>query len=120
MLVISISTPAMALRVSIFRFFRFIRSISTQLITVIGFSALLTYVFILYQPTDGPGEMLRMGWQAWDVVDPTDSDQFPINDDTAVGGSPEEDVEWWTKADVSNQIDSSILPLDVWSMTGLI
>lgn len=83
---------------------------------VLSFSLLLTWVFILYQPTPGPGELQRMGWQAWDAVPNT----TPQSDSETVlpgaGDSPiHEESDWWNVTTEQKQPDPITLPLDVWS-----
>lgn len=53
---------------SVFRFFRFLRSMCAPITACIGFSCLLSFIFILYQPNDGPGNIQKLGWQSWDLV----------------------------------------------------
>lgn len=102
---------------SIFRFFRFLRSMCAPLTACIGFSCLLTFIFILYQPTAGPGNIQRLGWQSWDIISPTnatvDESTHPGADSNAtVPGS----VDWWNVTAPADQtVDSASLPLDVWA-----
>ncbi|OBZ66763.1 putative inactive purple acid phosphatase 29, partial [Grifola frondosa] len=112
--------PVMAF--SLFRFGRFIRSIFVPTAAIIIFSCLLTFIFVLYQPTPGPGNIQRLGWQSWDVV----SDYMSSSDvDVASGGALEtpssgsqsvpEGVDWWNVTDQNSETtDSASLPLDVW------
>ncbi|KAG2046800.1 hypothetical protein BDR06DRAFT_1034421 [Suillus hirtellus] len=44
------------------------RGILLPTAAVIGFSCLLTYFFVLYQPIVRPGIVQHLGWQAWDAV----------------------------------------------------
>jgi hypothetical protein len=111
-----------------FSFSRIGRSMRGMLLpvaAVIGFSCLLTYFFVLYQPTVGPGIAQRLGWQAWDAVaavdyfdkepstpptgDPEDGQPIPGNDD---------ETDWWEITpnqpwDATDDIES--YPLDVWA-----
>jgi len=99
------------------RFARFLRAIFAPLSTIIGFACLLTFIFILYQPTVGPGEIQQLGWQSWDVVSsykevPSQGDSTP----TTSTGSATEDVEWWNVTTPEDQtFDSASFPLDVWA-----
>ena len=111
---------------SLFRFFRFIRSILAPLTTVLAFSLLLTWIFILYQPTEGPGAIQRLGWQAWDTVT---APKTQTNTNTGSGTPPESEpgdsstapspshggVDWWNVTTEDKQPDSSTLPLDIWN-----
>jgi hypothetical protein len=97
---------------SSFRFFRSLRSICVPMTAIIGFSCLLAFVFVLYQPTPGPGSLQRLGWQSWDVVKSSeDYLQVPTDD-----GSGSEGVDWWNVTNSDDpKVDSSSLPLDVWA-----
>ncbi|KAI9435260.1 Metallo-dependent phosphatase [Lactarius indigo] len=106
------------------RFVRFIRSIFVPATAIIGFSSLLTFFFVLYQPTRGPGDIQRLGWQAWDVVSSSPASDLPgsANDshvDQEVPPTPENPdggVDWWNVTGPSaSPVDSASLPLDVWS-----
>ncbi|PPQ90772.1 hypothetical protein CVT25_010161 [Psilocybe cyanescens] len=99
---------------SCFKFFRGLRSMCAPIVTVIGFSLMLTYVFVLYQPTRGPGIKQRMGWQSWDVVTMTDQ-TTPSEGTTKPGGNLENTVDWWNVTKPEEKVDFSSLPLDVWS-----
>ncbi|KAI0054414.1 Metallo-dependent phosphatase [Artomyces pyxidatus] len=101
------------------RFLRFLRSIFVPTATTVAFSCLLTFFFVLYQPTRGPGDLQRLGWQAWDVI----SSQEPLGVDTATnpsthpsGGEVDHSVDWWnvTKP-AGSSVDTASLPLDVWA-----
>ena len=113
---------------SIFRLARFIRSIFVPTSLVIGFSCLLTFIFILYQPTPGPGAKQRLGWQSWDIVS---DDMGPVGgidlesstNSSSVPGQINEPnngnsgVDWWNVSapqDPNEQFDAASLPLDVW------
>lgn len=50
------------------RLFRFLRASCAPAAAIVGFACLLTFVFVLYQPTHGPGARQRLGWQSWDIV----------------------------------------------------
>lgn len=108
---------------SLFRFGRFLRSIFSPAATFIGFSCLLTFYFLLYQPNAGPGAKQRVGWQAWEAVGETSVSGSNVNGsvDASTGagtvGTPSqaEGTDWWnvTSQDTQN-VDSASLPLDVW------
>ena len=107
------------------RFIRSIRSVFVPATAIIGFSCLLTFFFVLYQPTRGPGEIQRLGWQAWDVVSPSSPSNLPGSANTTnvdqeidnpTTGDQDAGVDWWNVTDPNaNPADSSSLPLDVWS-----
>jgi len=95
--------------------FRGIRSVCVPVTTVVGFCFLLTWIFILYKPTPGPGIIQRMGWQAWESVDVTvdsstgGSNATPSTGDTSTG------VDWWNVTTTPDNIDYASFPLDVWN-----
>lgn len=101
------------------RLLRFIRSILFPATAIIGFSCLLTFFFVLYQPTRGPGDIQRLGWQSWDIVSPSATADLPSGGNTPppTSGDHNADVDWWnvTASDTTNPVDSSSLPLDVWA-----
>jgi hypothetical protein len=107
------------------RFIRSIRSIFVPATAIIGFSCLLTFFFVLYQPSRGPGEIQRLGWQSWDVISPSPTSNLPGSANTShidqevdnpTPGGPDADVDWWNVTNPgANSVDSSSLPLDVWS-----
>ncbi|KAI0085829.1 Metallo-dependent phosphatase [Irpex rosettiformis] len=105
------------------RLSRFIGSIFAPATAIFGFSCLLTFIFVLYQPHLGPGAVQRLGWQSWD----------PISDiaagaasQSATGGNESEDiavpssgaidgpVDWWNVTAPDETHDYASLPLDVW------
>lgn len=108
------------------RLFRSLRGIFAPTAAVIGFSCLLTFLFILYQPTVGPGISQRLGWQSWDTVttiDYFDKGPSTVNDTqeaqpTPVNGGEVEGTDWWETSssqpwDTTDDIES--YPLDVWA-----
>jgi hypothetical protein len=105
------------------RFFRSLHSILVPSITIIGFSCLLTFFFVLYQPTRGPGDTQRLGWQSWDIVSLLPSADNVNNIDQEIGspsqptaGDHDTGVDWWNvTAPDASPIDSTSLPLDVWA-----
>ncbi|KZV92417.1 Metallo-dependent phosphatase [Exidia glandulosa HHB12029] len=96
-----------------------LRSGVAPITTVILFSILLAYVFVLYQPGVGPGAIQRLGWQAWEVINPTptvpqhlDDLGLPANEPKP-SGTP---THWW-EAPASTPTDPaapSTFPLDKW------
>ena len=103
-------------------FVRAFNSTCTPIATVIGFSFLLTWVFILYKPSTGPGAIQRLGWQAWELITPPEETTYgspPSNVTVVTGGANttdiSEEVDWWNVTNTDEQLDSSSLPLDVWA-----
>jgi hypothetical protein len=104
------------------RLFRALTSMSAKMVTMVGFSFLLTSIFILYQPSPGPGVIQRLGWQSWDIITmPTESTASAnISTDLGAGSSNSsanspEQVDWWNVTAPESKVDSSTLPLDVWA-----
>ena len=97
---------------SCYKFFRGLRSMCAPILAVVGFSLLLTYIFILYQPTRGPGVKQRMSWQSWEVID---SSKVTTSDHPSSPSKPDDQVDWWNITTSGEKVDSSSLPLDVWS-----
>jgi hypothetical protein len=97
------------------RLFRTLRSVIVPTSAIIGFSCLLTFFLVLYQPTRGPEAVQRLGWQAWAVVSPLVGDQAPISG----GGLPTspipEGADWWNVTTAEPVVDTANLPLDVWA-----
>ena len=108
--------------VSFARFGRFLRSIFAPTAAIFGFSCLLTFIFILYQPHPGPGALQRLGWQSWDVIQevPTAgaaASSGQTSEDVEVpSGQPHETVDWWNVTSPEDTVayDPASLPLDVW------
>ena len=95
------------------RIFRSLQSIFVPVATVTGFGLLLTWVLILYQPIEGPGEQQRMGWQAWDTV----NDGMSISNTEAGAGDSAgvpAGVDWWNVS-TDTEPDVLSLPLDKWT-----
>jgi hypothetical protein len=107
-----------------------LRGIFAPTAAVIGFSFLLTFIFILYQPTVGPGISQRLGWQAWDAVATVDYfEKGPSTPTVTQPGDAEEaqptpvdgeveGTDWWETSpsqpwDTTDDIES--YPLDVWA-----
>lgn len=101
---------------SCYRFFRALRSLCVPITTVIGFSLLLTWIFVLYQPSRGPGMVQRMGWQAWEVVSMNEAADTKAGTTTSgnTTNTPE-GVDWWDVTESEDKVDNLSLPLDVWS-----
>ena len=117
---------------SLFRLGRFLRSIFVPTASIVSFSLLLTYIFVLYQPTPGPGSIQKLGWQSWDVVtDSAVNDQSTGALDTTSGtttstgstgstgsgntvGTVPVGVDWWNVSTSAETVDTASLPLDVW------
>lgn len=101
------------------RFFRALRSMCAPITAVIGFSLLLTWIFVLYQPSPGPGSIQKLGWQSWDII--TMPDENPgatpanVSTDMGAGNSIPEGVDWWNVTSLEDKVDSSSFPLDVWA-----
>jgi hypothetical protein len=104
-----------------FKFLRGVRSVCLQATTFVAFSLLLTWTFILYKPSSGPGLKQRISWQSWEEVSSKSlsSSSRPAPDDTrpnpAAGVELPNDVDWWNVTHEDNEIDYASLPLDVWS-----
>ncbi len=102
--------------ITLSRFIRFIRSTCVPATAIIGFSCLLTFFFVLYQPSRGPGDIQRLGWQSWDVVSPSPPSNRPSSANTSGHVDQQDDVDWWNVTDSSETpVDTTSLPLDVWS-----
>ncbi|TCD62378.1 hypothetical protein EIP91_006960 [Steccherinum ochraceum] len=118
----------MAPSFNLYRLGRFLRAIFVPTAAIIGFSCILTFIFVLYQPSHGPGAKQRLGWQAWDIISdrPVDSVDLgattntpPPSGDVAEPGLGHVDsgVDWWNvsaPANPNDQFDAASLPLDVW------
>lgn len=84
---------------------------------------MLMFIFILYQPTPGPGIIQRLGWQSWDTIDIQEGPSTPTNTSGGVTtGStqppPEipSGVDWWNVTTATEEVvDQASLPLDVWA-----
>ena len=103
------------------RFIRSIRSIVVPTAAIIGFSCLLTFFFVLYQPTRGPGDVQRLGWQSWDTISPLPTADLPSGGNETgsqpppTPGDHDTDVDWWNVTTPTSPVDSASLPLDVWA-----
>jgi len=83
----------------------------------IGFSCLLTFIFILYQPTPGPGVVQKLGWQSWDLISMTDAqveNSTPSKPNS--GTTLPEGVDWWNVTTPEDDtIDTASFPLDTYA-----
>ncbi|PFH51912.1 hypothetical protein AMATHDRAFT_141299 [Amanita thiersii Skay4041] len=107
---------------SCFRFCRALRSLCAPITAIICFSVLLTHIFILYQPTFGPGIVQRLGWQSWDIIiisdTPAVSDPHKDITNSTTDHSPgghDNAVDWWNVTQPADVVDTTSLPLDVWA-----
>lgn len=105
---------------TLFRLARFIRSIFVPTASIIAFSCILSFVFILYQPTPGPGSIQRLGWQSWEVVNEyvgQSSTAQGVSEDLeypTAGSNIPDGVDWWNVTTGSDTVDTASLPLDIW------
>lgn len=103
---------------SAYLFFKAIRGALAPAVAGFLFSILLTVIFVLYQPTKGPGERQKLGWQSWASVSPSVGVQSPTNDNPTTGGGAvdiPEGVDWWDVISTDQPVvDSSSLALDEW------
>ncbi|KAJ7281601.1 Metallo-dependent phosphatase-like protein [Mycena rebaudengoi] len=110
---------------TIFKLGRWLRNVSVPVSTFISFCCMLLFIFILYQPTPGPGIIQRIGWQSWDVI------TSPVQQGPGVAGNKpavppstgssssaeqiSDGVDWWNVTTVDDKVDSASLPLDTWA-----
>ncbi|KAJ7890587.1 Metallo-dependent phosphatase-like protein [Mycena olivaceomarginata] len=88
---------------------RWLRNVSVPGITFISFCSMLMFIFILYQPTPGPGIIQRLGWQSWDTIDIQEGPSTPTNTSGGVTtGSPQPPPG-------NSRRRLASLPLDVWA-----
>ncbi len=104
---------------SLFKLGRFLRSIFVPTASIITFSCLLTFIFVLYQPTPGPGSVQKLGWQSWEVVEewsgkPSEALGIPSTGGSGEAGSVPDGVDWWNVSAASETVDAASLPLDIW------
>ncbi|KAF9026073.1 Metallo-dependent phosphatase-like protein [Rhodocollybia butyracea] len=109
-----------------YRFFRSLRSMCAPITAFIGFSCLLTFIFILYQPTPGPGIKQRLGWQSWDSISMNSDDLATVSSNTSSQAAEPhvdlpEGVDWWNVSGLpgtgQDTVNTTSLPLDVWLPT---
>ena len=111
---------------------RFLHSIFAPATAIFGFSCLLTFIFVLYQPHPGPGAIQQVGWQSWEIVSSESSTgvglthtkpppEYDTEDDaTDVNVPPSGDIpsdtDWWdiSTPESATPFDPVSLPLDVW------
>ncbi|KAJ2934881.1 hypothetical protein H1R20_g2293, partial [Candolleomyces eurysporus] len=105
-----------------FKCLKGVRSVCLPITTVVGFTLLLTWFFVLYQPNYGPGRKQRISWQSWESVSADKisrpaitkpSTNHTLPEPVGPGDSP--DVDWWNVTQPEDKLDYSSLPLDVWS-----
>ncbi|KAF8517953.1 Metallo-dependent phosphatase [Hysterangium stoloniferum] len=98
------------------RIIRRLRAAGAHITAFILFSGLLTYIFILYQPTKGPGEKQQLGWQSWEIVSSDlGSVQEPVDEDISTL-PPDNSTDWWdTESNKESSIETSSLPLTYWN-----
>ncbi|TFK29749.1 phosphatase DCR2 [Coprinopsis marcescibilis] len=115
-----------------FKFLRGVRSVCLPVGSVVLFSLLLTWIFILNKHGHGPGLVQKISWQSWETAYPPNfipasSKTGPTKNETIItlpnpvdaGNSPDggdlpQDVDWWNVTK-PKEIDYASLPLDVWS-----
>ena len=83
----------------------------------ICFSCLLTFIFILYQPTHGPGISQKLGWQSWDLISTSDVEvQNSTRPSAGSGATVPEGMDWWNVTMPEDTItDVASLPLDTYA-----
>ncbi|KAF8631933.1 hypothetical protein AX15_002186 [Amanita polypyramis BW_CC] len=100
------------------RLFSHLSSFCTPFATTVGIGLILTYIFILYQPSFGPGGIQRLGWQSWDIVVLNNSVHTPqssLQNDHGSSASDDKTVDWWNVTKLDDSIDTSSFPLDAWA-----
>jgi hypothetical protein len=83
----------------------------------IGFSCLLTFIFILYQPTPGPGIVQKLGWQSWELISMTDAQvEESTHPSVGSGAAVPQGVDWWNVTTPEDSaVDAASLPLDTYA-----
>lgn len=82
---------------------------------IIAFSLLLTIIFVLYQPSHGPGERQKLGWQSWATVSPSSGIKNTSDSISSGPADVSEGVDWWDVIGTDQPtVDSASLPLDEW------
>ncbi|KAF8519664.1 Metallo-dependent phosphatase-like protein [Gautieria morchelliformis] len=98
------------------RVIRQLRATSAHIAAFILFSGLLTYIFILYQPTKGPGDQQQLGWQSWEIVSPNTGSQKPVEDAVSSSSPLNNSTDWWdVEVNKESSLDTSSLPLTYWN-----
>ncbi|KAF8643188.1 hypothetical protein AX16_009173 [Volvariella volvacea WC 439] len=109
--------------VTIWRILRALQKACAPVVAVISFSFMLTFIFILYQPSYGPGLAQRLSWQSWDSITmPDELGTLPAGSITTGSSNQTDDdvevpegVDWWNVTTTTDTFDSTSLPLDVWT-----
>ncbi|KAJ7623261.1 Metallo-dependent phosphatase-like protein [Roridomyces roridus] len=96
------------------KFGRWLRNVSVPVSTFLSFCSMLLFLFILYQPTPGPGIIQRLGWQSWDLVSTGKNIDTTVSPISAPAEDIPEGVDWWNVT-TDTQVDQASLPLDVWN-----
>jgi len=89
-----------------------VRTLSAVFATTAAIILLLTYIFVLYQPSFGPGGLQKVGWQSWDLV--IDTIKNHSTGSPATPASDDKPVDWWNVSSPEDTIDTTSFPLDVW------
>lgn len=89
---------------------RSLSAVCAPFATTAGIALLLTYVFILYQPSFGPGGIQRVGWQSWDVV----IDAVKNHSTATTTTTSDDTVDWWNVSSPDKTIDTTSFPQDIW------
>ena len=106
--------PSAIMGFSAHRLSKVARTTCAPFTAVLAFSFLLTVVFILYQPTRGPGNLQKLGWQSWASVSPKPVTDDKVTLDNTDSSSVPQGTDWWDVEAPEPEIESSSLPLDVW------
>jgi len=103
-------------------FVRSTRTLCTPFVLLLVFALLLTFVFVLYQPTEGPGrDFQRIGWQSWSVVNEQKTEHalgpLPVDPGSIGAGNSSlpPGVDWWDVEKPQGMTHPSSLPLDKWA-----
>ncbi|KAJ7066567.1 Metallo-dependent phosphatase-like protein [Mycena amicta] len=100
---------------------RFIGGVSIPVATFTCMALMLLSIFVLYQPTPGPGILQRLGWQSWESVAVVPKPDLSTGTSSSSSGgstqSPPSDhgVEWWNVTQSEETVDWASLPLDEWA-----
>ena len=110
--------PSLIMGFSAQRLNKVARTTCAPFTAVIGFSVLLTIIFVLYQPTRGPGNLQKLGWQSWASISPKPATGDPVTTGGTTtpnnGNGVPQGTDWWDVETPDPEIESSSLPLDVW------
>jgi len=91
---------------------RTLSAVCAPFATTAAILLLLTYIFVLYQPSFGPGGLQKVGWQSWDLV--IDTIKNHSTGSPATPASDDKPVDWWNVSSPDDTIDTASFPLDVW------